>query len=489
MSRHNEFDAVVVGAGPNGLSAAIVMARVGLDVLVVEANDEVGGAVRSGEVTLPGFVHDPYSSVYPLAVGSPFLQSLPLADYGLEWIHSPAPLAHPFPDRPAAVLERSLSSTADRLGGSGRLYESLVGPLARRWWDLAPDILGPLGIPRKPLAMARFGLKALPSAMAITSADRGGTAAALIAGSAAHAGLPLDQPATAAIGLVLSAAGHAVGWPVPRGGAGELSRSLEALLLDLGGKIECGVRVADLSTLPPAGVVLLDLTPRQILSVAGDSLPDWYRDGLRRYRYGVGAFKVDWALSGPIPWSDPECRRATTIHLGGSAEEIHAALQAVADGGNPARPFVIVAQPGLHDESRAPEGGQTAWGYCHVPNGSTVDRTEAIEAQVERFAPGFRELIIGRYANSPADLERSNANLVGGDVNGGAPTLGQMFFRPMASIDPYQTPAEDIFICSASTPPGGGVHGMSGYHAARSALRWLGVPDFAAPDLIRQEPI
>lgn len=463
---------MVVGAGPNGLSAAILMALAGRSVLVREANYTVGGAARSGERTLPGFLHDTFSSVYPLGIGSPFFRELPLHEHGLEWVHPAAPLAHPFDDGTAAVLERSLEATAASLGGDGTAYRKLLGPFVTDWDDLAKEILGPLHLPRHPWLLARFGRHAIRSASGLAEAVLGGgRAAALFAGSAAHAGLPLSRLATASFGLVLQIAGHAVGWPFARGGAGMLTGALASYLRSLGGEIVTGSPVRSLSELPPARTVLLDLTPRQLLDVAGDALPADYRRRLRRFRYGVGVFKVDWALAGPIPWTATACNAAGTVHLVGSLGELVDSERRPWHGEHATRPFVLLAQPSRFDSSRAPPGHHTAWAYSHVPNGSPFDMTERIEAQVERFAPGFRDLILARSVLRPADLEHLDANLVGGDVNGGAATLEQLFFRPTVRWSPYETPIKGLYLCSASTPPGGAVHGMCGYHAARAALR------------------
>ncbi|MQA92258.1 MAG: FAD-dependent oxidoreductase [Gemmatimonas sp.] len=468
------YDAVVVGAGPNGLAAAIELARAGLSVLVREAREEVGGAAKSLPLTLPGFIHDPFSSIYPLAVGSPYLSTLPLANHGLAWVQPPAPLAHPFDDGAATSLERSIATTAATLGRSGGSYADILEPLVRGWPGFATEILAPLHLPRSPILLARFGTQALRSASALAR-TLGGRAAALFAGSAAHSGLALDRPATAAIGLVLCAAGHAVGWPFPAGGAGRLSEAMASYLGSLGATIEVGAPVDRLDALPPSRAILLDLTPRQVVRIAGDRLPARYVDSLRRFRYGVGVFKLDWALSEPIPWRAPACRRAATIHLGGAADEIIAASRAAPNGTIAERPFVILAQHSLFDPTRTPPGMHTAWAYCHVPNGAPTDMTERIEAQVERFAPGFRNTILARNRLAPRDLEALDANLVGGDVNGGSPELRQIFFRPVRRMNPYSTPVEGLYLCSASTPPGGGVHGMCGYHAARTALRDLGI--------------
>ena len=447
------------------------MARAGRSVLVREANDTIGGAARSAELTLPGFVHDPFSAVYPLGIGSPFLRTLPLHEHGLEWVHPPAPLAHPFDEGTAAMLERSYADTGATLGPDGERYRALLEPFSTRWDALAGDILGPLRIPRHPLLLARFGLRAIRSVRGLANAAfTGPRARALLAGSAAHAALSHRAPATASFGLVLNAAGHAVGWPVPRGGAGRLTAAMGSLLRSLGGEIVTGAPVRSLDELPRTRSTFLDLTPRQVLRLAGDRLPDRYRRALERFRYGPGAFKVDWALDGPVPWRAPECTRAGTVHLGGTMEEIADAEEHVWRGGHPERPFVIVSQPTLSDPGRAPAGRHVAWAYCHVPNGSPEDMTERIEAQVERFAPGFRDRVLARSVMGPARLEACDGNLVGGDINGGAATLGQLFLRPVPRLNPYATPVPGLYLCSSSTPPGGGVHGMCGYHAARAAL-------------------
>lgn len=468
------LDAVVVGAGPNGLAAAIEIARQGLAVRVLEAEATIGGGVRSAELTRPGFVHDVCSAIHPLAVASPFLTSLSLSRYGLEWVHPPAPLAHPFDDGTAALLERDLAETTATLGEDGPAYRTLVGPLVASWEEIAADILGPLHWPRHPLALAAFARHGLRSGLGLAGSHfKGARAPALLAGLAAHAVLPLDRALTAGVALILAVLGHRVGWPSPRGGAQRLADALASCLQSLGGEIATGHRVRTLAELPRARATLLDVTPRQLLAMAGADLPGRYRRGLERYRYGPGAFKVDWALDGPIPWAAAECARAGTVHLGGAAADIATAERTVAEGGHPERPFVLVAQPSLFDSSRAPAGRHTGWAYCHVPNGSTVDMTGRIEAQVERFAPGFRDCILARSALAPADLQARNENLVGGDIGGGVHDLRQAFARPVARLDPYAVPLDGVFLCSSSTPPGGGVHGMCGYHAARSALRGM----------------
>jgi len=466
------YDAVVVGSGPNGLAAAIVMAQAGRSVLLIEARETIGGGCRSAELTLPGFVHDVCSAIHPLGLGSPFFKTLPLADHGLEWIHPPAPVAHPLDDGTAVVVERSIEETAAGLGPDAAAYRRLMGPLAAEWDTLAPELLAPLHLPRSPLAMARFGLKAIRSARGFAQARfQGDRARAVFAGIAGHAILPLEQTATAAIGLVLGVLTHAVGWPLPRGGSRRIAEALAAHLRSLGGEIRTGSPVESLDALPPARAVLCDVTPRQLLKIAGDRLVGRYRRRLESYRYGPAAFKLDFALAGSIPWKAAECARAATVHLGGTLDEIAASEAAVARGEHPERPFVLLVQPSPFDASRAPVGRHTAWAYCHVPNGSTFDMRARIEAQIERFAPGFRDLVLARSVLTPARLQDMNANYVGGDINGGAQDLGQMFTRPVARRVPYSTPVRGLYICSSSTPPGGGVHGMCGYHAARAALK------------------
>jgi phytoene dehydrogenase-like protein len=468
----SRYDAVVVGAGPNGLAAAIRMAQAGRSVLVIEANDEIGGGARTEDLTLPGFHHDACSSVYPMGVGSPFFASLPLHDHGLEWVHPPTLLAHPFDDGTAAVLSRSIAETADGMGDEGGAYRKLLEPLVERWDDLSRGILDPLSIPRNPLLMLRFARHALRSAEAVAKDDlRGGRGAALFAGSAAHCSLPLNLAGTAAYGLVLHMAAHAVGWPFAKGGAGRITAALASYLKSLGGEIRTGQRVKSLRELPAAGAVFLNLTPRQVLDVAGDQLRSGYRGQLERFRYGPGTFKVDWAMSGPVPWTSDACHHAGTVHLAGTLDEVLESERYPFRGAAPKRPFVLFSQPSVFDPSRAPDGMHTAWAYCHLPNGSTVDMTERIERQVERFAPGFGDLVIAKHVLTPGDLEQSNANLVGGDVNGGAGSLAQLIFRPTLRLNPYSTPIPGVFICSASTPPGGGVHGMCGFNAAAAALR------------------
>lgn len=465
-----QYDAIVVGAGPNGLAAAIEFARAGKSVCVYEANETAGGGARSAALTLPGFVHDTCSAVHPLAVGSPFFKNLSLAQYGLEFIYPPAALAHPFDDGTAVLLHRSVEKTSEQLGADARAYQKLLSPLVKNWDILAPALLGPLKFPRHPFAMGRFGLHAIRSVSGLAKAHfKEDRARAFLAGVAAHSCLSLDDSATAAFGLVLLTLGHTVGWPIPRGGAQKISDALAAYLRSLGGEIVTGVRVESIESLPASRCVLFDVTPRQLLQIAGKSFPTGFSNKLRKYRYGPAAFKMDWALDGPVPWRASECAQAATVHLGGSLAEIEASESAVWEGKCTDRPYVLVAQSSLFDPSRAPEGKHTLWAYCHVPNGSDIDMSERIEDQIERFAPGFRSRIIGRSVLTPAQLESRNANLVGGDINGGAQTLAQMFTRP--TIHTYSTPLDNVYICSSSTPPGGGVHGMCGYHAARVALK------------------
>ncbi len=464
-------DAVVVGAGPNGLAAAIVLARAGRSVVVREAADTVGGGMRTAELTLPGFRHDVCSAIHPGAVGSPFLRSLPLGDHGLEWIHPPAPLAHPFDDGSAVLLERSVAATAAGLGGDGAAYRRLFEPLVEVADELAGMVLAPLRRPRNWRAAVRFAASALlPAATLARRRFAGERARGLVAGLAAHSILPLSRPPTGAVGLALGLFGHGFGWPFPRGGSQAIADALASYLRSLGGEIECGSRVESLADLRGAGLVLLDVTPRQFLSLAGEALPSLYRRRLAGYRYGPGAFKLDLALEEPVPWAAEACARAATVHLGGTLDEIARAEAQVARGEHPERPFVLLAQQSLFDGTRAPAGRHTLWAYCHVPNGSTVDMTDRIEGQIERFAPGFRERIVGRHRLGPTALERYNANYVGGDIAGGVLDLRQLLARPVARIVPYSTPLEGVYLCSSSTPPGAGVHGMCGYFAARAAL-------------------
>lgn len=465
------YDAVVVGAGPNGLAAAISIAAAGRSVLVVEQGATPGGGCRSAALTLPGFIHDPCASVHPLGVASPLFRALRLERYGLAWVEPPAPLAHVLADGRAVTLERSIGDTAAQLGRDGPAYRELMAPLVARFEALLPMLLGPLRFPSEPLLLARFGMSALRSMTGLARARFVEEAApALLAGISAHAMVPLDAAATSSFALVLAMAGHAVGWPVARGGSQAIIEALVAHLRGLGGEIECERPVARLSELPRARAYVLDLAPRGVLAVAGERLPALYRRRLARFRYGPGVFKIDWALNAPIPWRDPNCRRAGTVHLSGSLREIAAETEAVHAGVLPARPFILLAQPSRFDATRAPAGMHTAWAYCHVPHGSRVDATREIEDHVERYAPGFKATIVARATRNAAEVEAYNPNYVGGDINGGLADLRQLFFRPVARADPYATPAPDVFVCSSSTPPGGGVHGMCGYWCAESVL-------------------
>jgi phytoene dehydrogenase-like protein len=474
MQRDVKYDAVIVGSGPNGFSAAITLARAGYRVLVVEGKDTIGGGMRSAELTLPGFVHDVCSSIHPLARGAPALRRLPLHRYGLRWIQPPVPLAHPLDDGTAVLLEKSVADTAAGLGRDGGAYRRLMQPLTEGWAGLAPSVLGPLAWPKHPLALARFGLLALLPARAMARAlFRTEQARALFGGMAGHALVPLDAPATAGFGMVLGLLGHVAGWPLAAGGSQSLADALAAYLRDLGGEIVTGTPVARMADLPPSRVVLCDTSPRLLLRLGGSRLPAGYRRQLRRYRYGPGAFKLDYALDGPIPWTAPTCALSATVHLGGTLDEIADAEDAVGAGRLPDRPLVLLVQPTLFDPGRAPAGKHIAWAYCHVPNGSTADMTARIEAQIERFAPGFRQRILARHVTTPADLQAYNPNYVGGDINGGMADWRQLFTRPAPRLNPYTTPVPGLYLCSSATPPGGGVHGMAGYWAAQAAIHDL----------------
>lgn len=475
MLAQHTYDAVVIGSGPNGLAAAITLAQAGRSVLVLEAGATIGGGVRSAESTLPGFLHDTCSAIHPLAASSSFFRALPLHKYGLEWIHPPAPLAHPLDDGMVAVLERSVEATGETLGPDAAAYRKLMIPFVTDWERLAVDMLGPLSIPpHHPLVLARFGLRAVRSARGLAeSLFDGERARALFAGMAGHSMLPLERSPTAAFGLVLGIAGHAVGWPIPRGGSQRIADALASHLRSLGGEIMTGWCVESLDELPSSRLILADVTPRQLLGIVGHRLPAGYRRKLQGYRYGPGVFKLDLALDGPIPWKAESCARASTVHVGGTFEEIAAAERAVWQGKHPAKPFVLLAQQSLFDPNRSPQGKHTVWAYCHVPSGSTVDMAQRIEAQIERFAPGFRERILARSTMSAVDMEQYNPNYVGGAINGGIQDLRQLFTRPVPRLVPYSTPVKGLYLCSSSTPPGGGVHGMCGFYAARAALRGI----------------
>ena len=473
MTSTGRYDAVVVGAGPNGLAAAVVLAQSGKSVLVLEAGETVGGGVRSAELTLPGFVHDVCSTIYGLAAGSPFMKRLPLAEHGVEWRRSPAPLAHPLDGGTAVMLETSVEATSDALNGDGWAYRRLVGALASNWDGLAGAALAPISpahLLKNMLVLGRFGPVAMLPSTWVAKALRGEGARALFAGLAGHSMLPLNR-APAGFPLLLAASAHATGWPVVRGGSQRLADGLASYLRSLGGEIVTGVRVKTVDDLPKAKTVLLDMAPKGVIEVAGHRLSAGYAGRLKRYRYGPGVFKIDWALDGPVPWTAPECARAAMVHLGGTDREIEESESAVWAGTHPERPFVLFAQPSLFDSTRAPDGKHTAWAYCHVPSGSTVDMTDRIEAQVERYAPGFRDLVLARHTRTADQIEAYNPNYVGGDINGGVQDLRQHFARPVLSTNPYATSAPGIYICSSATPPGGGVHGMCGFHAASAVLK------------------
>jgi phytoene dehydrogenase-like protein len=472
MPENQKYDAVVVGSGPNGFAAAITLARADHSVLLIEAKEELGGGMRSSDLTLPGFLHDICSAVHPLGVASPFFRSLELKSQGLEWIFPPASLAHPLDDGTAIILDRSVDATAESLGIDGRNYRRLMQPVVNNWEDLLAEILQPLHFPRHPLNMAKFGLLARYSINQIVNKyfvdTRGQT---LFCGIAAHSTLPSNRTGGAAFGLLLAAAGHTVGWPVAKGGSKRISEALNGLLVSAGGKVQRGLEVRSLDDLPAGKARLFDLTPQQLANIAGERLPAKYTHRLRSYRYGPGIFKIDWALDGPIPWKAPGCLRSATVHIGGSFQEISEAENMVWKGKHPEIPFVILAQPSLFDQSRAPVGKQTAWAYCHVPNGSNQDMTDKIEKQVERFAPGFKDRILKRASMNTVDIESYNPNYVGGDISGGAPNPISRLLKPLGSWKPYSTPLKGVYLCSSSMPPGPGVHGMCGYYAARLALQ------------------
>jgi phytoene dehydrogenase-like protein len=468
-------EVVVVGSGPNGLAAAIVMAQAGLSVCVLEAEQTLGGGARTLELTLPGYRHDLCSAAHPLGIASPFFRTLPLDQHGLEWVHSPYPVVHPLDDGTAGVLAPSVEGTAALLGEDGKAYETMMGTLVEHWEDVLSDALTPISVPHHPLLLARLGWFAVRSTKSLVrSRFRTEQARALLAGIAAHAGIPLTRPFSAAFALMLGLAGNAKGWPIARGGSQSISDALAGYLRSLGGEIVTGVRVKDWGELPSsARTVLLDLTPRQVLALLYDRLPEPYREAMQRYRYGPGSFKIDWALSGAIPWRAEACRKAATVHVGGSLAEIIEAEAGPIEGRAVERPFVLVVQPTLFDPSRAPEGRHIAWAWCHVPLNSNLDMTDKIEAQIERFAPGFRDLILAKRAFKASELSSHNSNLVEGDISGGTVDVAQLVARPIAAPNPYATPLPGVYLCSASTPPGPGVHGMCGYNAAQAALRAL----------------
>jgi phytoene dehydrogenase-like protein len=473
--RGNHYDAVVVGSGPNGLAAAITLARQGRSVIVLEAKDTIGGGVRSAELTLPGFVHDPCSAILPLSLASPFFNTLPLEEHGLEWIYPAAELAHPLDDGSVMIVQRSVEATGQTLGEDAEAYRVLMNSVVDDWADIIDDLLGPAPLPPKhPLALTGFGLLAIrPAANIAKSYFKSDRGRALFAGMAAHSMMKLESMVTGAFGLMLGMLAHAVGWPLARGGSQQVANALASYLEELGGEIVTNRNIISMDELPDAQAVFFDLAPKGMLQIAGDRFPERYRSQLESYRHGPGVCKVDWALDGPIPWRAPEVASAATVHLGGTFEEIAASERAVWQGEHSEKPYVLLAQQSLFDPSRAPQGKHTAWAYCHVPHGSQQDVSARIEAQVERFAPGFRDLILARHVRTAQQMEMYNPNYVGGDINGGVQDLRQLFTRPAPRLNPYSTPLKGVYICSSSTPPGGGVHGMCGYHAARSAMRDL----------------
>ena len=466
-----EYDAVVIGSGPNGLAAAITLQQNGLSVLLIEGKDTIGGGMRSAELTLPGFTQDICSAIHPLAAASPFFETLPLASHGLEYIYPEIAAAHPFDNGKAAVLKQSIDETAALFGADHQAYKNLLQPIVNDWPSIAPDVLGPLHFPKHPWAMAAFGLVALRSATSVADRFKTGEAKGLFAGMAAHSMQPLTKLSTTAAALVLISAGHLKGWPLPKGGSQQIANALASYFTSLGGKIETSTYIKTLDQLPSSHAILFDTGPQQLLQIAGHRFSNIYKWQLERYRYGMGVFKVDWALDGPIPFTAEECKQAGTVHIGNTLSEIVASEQLTWDGGHPEKPFVLLAQQSLFDPSRAPEDKHTAWAYCHVPGGSTVDMTAAIESQIERFAPGFRDRILAKHTMNSRQMEEYNPNNIGGDINGGVIDLGQLFTRPALRWSPYKTSVKGIYICSASTPPGGGVHGMCGYHAAKRALK------------------
>lgn len=468
----SNYDAVIIGSGPNGLTAAVELARNGAKVLVIEGAENIGGGTRVAELTLPGFKHDYCSAVHPMGELSPYLKTLPLEKYGLTWIHPPASVAHPLDGEAAVILKKSVEETGADLGLDAKAWARMVKPFIGRIDDLLADSLGPFSFPKNPFLLARFGMKAVMPATTLAKLQfKGHRARALFAGCAAHSLIPLEKPLSAAIGLVFAITGHVVDWPVPKGGSKYITGSLAAYLEDLGGEIQTSTWIKDLNQLPPAKVYLFDTDPLQVAQLGADLLPSSYTDRLKKYNFGPGAFKVDWALDGPIPWSDPRVLEASTVHLGGKIEELAAGERDAWYGRHNEAPFVLLCQQSQFDSERAPAGKHTGYAYCHVPNGSDRDMTEIIVNQVERFAPGFRDIILDTHVTYPSDFAQYNLNFVGGAITGGAADVTQLYTRPVARLDPYSTPHPQIFICSASTPPGGGVHGMCGYHAAKSALR------------------
>ena len=467
----NKFDAVIIGSGPNGLAAGIRLALEGLHVKIFEAAETIGGGMRTQELIRPGYHHDVCSAIHPMAASSPFLKKLPLEKHGLKWIHPIHPAAHPLDDEPAAILYRDLDETAFHLGEDEENYKKIIKPLVEHWDELTTDFLGPLRFPSNPVKMASFGIKALQTADMFQSNFNTTRAKALFAGMAAHSMLPLNSLATAAVGLVFFATAHTGGWPLPKGGSQTLADAMARYFKSLGGEIETGFEVKKMNQLPQSKAVLFDLTPLQVARIVGDDFPVTYRRKLNKFRYGPGVFKVDYILNEPVPWKNHECSRAGTVHLGGTFDEIAETEKEMSKGGHPEKPFILVAQQSLFDETRTPDHKHSLWAYCHVPNGSTKDMTQAIENQIERFAPGFRDIIDEKVTMNTADFQQYNANYFGGDINGGRQDIRQLFSRPVSWLNPYSTPSDGIYFCSSSTPPGGGVHGMCGFHAANAALK------------------
>lgn len=470
--KNSEYDAVVIGSGPNGLSAAVRLSQEGLNVLVLEAKSTIGGGTRTQEITEPGFLHDICAGVLPTTAGSPFLNTLNLNQYGLEFIYPDLPYAHPLDHGEAVAVYRSLEKTMAHLAADGKNYEHLFSEFIDHWKFLTEDIYGTLRFPYHPLLMARFGwYGALSAKLLSNSMFKLARTKALFAGCAAHSILPLNRAFTASFGLVLGSSAHTVGWPIAKGGSASVTNALAELLKSQGGSIQTNYEVNSLSDIPEAKAILFDLTPHQIVEIADDQLPSRYKKSLQNYQYGPGSFKVDWALTEPVPWENEDCKKAGTLHLGGTFEEIAEAEQAVWEGKHHDKPYILLSQPSLFDDTRAPEGKHTLWAYCHVPNGSEKDMTEVIENQIERFAPGFKETIISKSTMNTKQFESYNANYLGGDINGGAQFFNQLFGRPVLKWDPYKIPENSMYICSSSTPPGGGVHGMCGYNAAQSVLK------------------
>ena len=469
-----DFDAVVIGAGPNGLAAAIALQQKGISVLLSEAKSSVGGGIRSAELTLPGFIHDVCSAVHPLGEDSPVFKSLHLEQFGLEYLKPEFAVAHPFDDGSAAIIQSSLEKTSAQLGEDADNYKRIFSPLVEKWPAIRSAFVGPLHASAYSKAKAKFAYYAISSGSHLAKNQfKTNAAQSVFAGMAAHSMLPLNTLTSSSIAIVLNTVAHINGWPLPKGGAQQITNALAACFTNLGGEIQTGFMVNSLQQLPPSKVVLLDVTPAQLLSIAGDQFSSFYKWQLERYKYGVGVFKIDWALSHPVPFKNVECRSAATVHIGGTMQEIYTSEEIISKGRDADKPFVLFVQPGVVDKSRAPEGKQTAWAYCHVPNGSQKDMTDTIEKQVERFAPGFRDCILARHVMNTKDVEAYNSNYIGGDINGGAATLSQLFTRPALRLSPYRTSAKGVYICSSSTPPGGGVHGICGYYSARRALRDL----------------